>query len=89
MSLTIRQRVDAMYECARDAQEVIAALRKECKHPCYSVEWWSFRVGTMHPARICTDCDHNLGQPGEHETKVFLDLDEARRKAAMERVLQC
>lgn len=39
------------------AQEKIAELQAKCKHDSFTVMFWSYRPGAMHPARVCDKCN--------------------------------
>ena len=53
----IRDRTNAAYASAGAAEEDLAACRKECQHPVHKEGFYSWRVGSIHRALICEDCD--------------------------------
>lgn len=52
----IKRQVDCNYETIRRAQSDIEHLRWLCKHPNTFEGNYSWRVGSISPATICSDC---------------------------------
>ena len=49
-------RLEELYRVIELANIEIAEIRKECNHETYTVEMYSWRPGSFHPQRICTNC---------------------------------
>lgn len=55
----INEQCDAMYAQIKEAEEKLKEIRSICKHPDTFEGNYSFRIGYVLPAYICSDC-HQL-----------------------------
>ena len=61
--------------------EKLEKLRFDCQHTDYDVMYYSWRIGTMVPTRICKFCGKVIGEPSPEElTKFFQDERAANKK---------
>lgn len=51
----------------RSAEAEMQGWRTHCTHPSYYVGLWSWRVGSIHPKRICDICGVPVGEPTDKE----------------------
>lgn len=63
----IKDECDMLYQEIEKAQNRLAELRIECKHPETYVGNYSWRIGTMSLAHICIECGEMLGYLTEDE----------------------
>lgn len=68
---TVRQTIDELYTIISQAEVAIDAIRKDCGHPNTEIKMYSWRVGSMQPAVICTECDFVVGMPTNDEIEAF------------------
>jgi hypothetical protein len=54
----IKQTCDIAYQMIKDAENILVDMRKLCKHPNTFEGNYSYRVGSIQPAIICSDCGH-------------------------------
>lgn len=52
----IKANCEKAYSIIRDAEKMLEAIRKECKHENTFEGNWSWRIGSSMPAIICSDC---------------------------------
>jgi hypothetical protein len=52
----IKSSCEEMYKQIRDAEAKLKELRSVCKHPNTFEGNYSWRVGSIQPAIICSDC---------------------------------
>jgi hypothetical protein len=71
-------RIFELYEIIRNAQNELEELRKSCTHQNYNVGYYSWRVGAMEVARICTDCDACLPGITPEEIEAFEATEQKR-----------
>lgn len=72
-------RADELYGIIAAANAELDALRKDCNHSTYEVEWYSWRVGCMEPAKICSDCNASIGSPNQVEINTLMLGEKANR----------
>ncbi len=52
----IKQDCQEMYDNIRRAEACLKKIREVCKHPNTSESNYSYRVGNIQPAEVCSDC---------------------------------
>lgn len=52
----IRENCAAAYKQIKDAETALQELRAICKHEVTYEGNWSWRIGNIQPAVICSDC---------------------------------
>lgn len=57
----IKAKRDEYYAAIKTAEEGLEELRKSCSHEHVSVENYSWRVGVVDLANVCSDCGKVLG----------------------------
>ncbi|VVB53294.1 Uncharacterised protein [uncultured archaeon] len=67
------RKIDGIYTEIEALHEEIKQIRMKCTHPSYKVGWHSWRVGSMNPKRLCTECDEVLEGITEEEAKALRD----------------
>lgn len=72
-------RVDELYQTIAAANAELETIRKGCAHPAYEVGWWSWRLGSTEPARICLSCRTNVSRPSQAEINDFMAAEKARQ----------
>jgi len=65
----IRYDLKVLYSAIEGAKKEIDKIQDACPHPYYSVMMYMWRVGSMHPSRICGVCGKPLGGITEDEKK--------------------
>ena len=55
-SVKIKEECSLMYEQIRKAQDRLKELREMCKHEHYWETNYSYRIGSLMPAIVCSDC---------------------------------
>lgn len=58
MSEQIKKECETMYEIINTAHKRLEELRKICQHQNTFQGNYSYRVGSITPATICSDCGH-------------------------------
>lgn len=56
MSVTIKKECEELYQMIKDAQNRLEQLRDICKHTKKFEGNWSYRIGNIQPAEICSHC---------------------------------
>lgn len=54
----IKQTCDIAYQMIKDAGKALKEMRDLCLHPNTYEGNYSYRVGCIDPATICSDCGH-------------------------------
>jgi hypothetical protein len=65
--------VDKWYKQIKTAEEKLQKIRKTCAHKKWHVGWYSWRIGSMTPQRICNRCDAIVPGITDIEAKPYLD----------------
>lgn len=52
----IKSDCEKQYQQIKDAEQALKELRELCSHPNTFEGNWSWRVGSIEPATICSDC---------------------------------
>ena len=73
----IRERVEKLCEVIEAANDELEAIRQMCPHSQHEIGWYSWRIGSMAPAKICTACRCNLGSPSQVEINKFMEDEKA------------
>lgn len=56
----IKQTCDIAYQMIKDAEKALKEMRDLCTHPDTFGGNYSYRVGSIYPATICSDCGQVL-----------------------------
>jgi hypothetical protein len=67
----MRDRVTELYDRIRTANEELERIRKTCPHPNTYLALYSWRIGAMHPAHLCEDCDFVVRLADDKESEEF------------------
>jgi hypothetical protein len=68
------RRINELQNLIRKSEEEIKSIRAACKHEDgYEVLMYSWRVGAIHPQRICNVCQGVISGITAEETKRCLD----------------
>lgn len=51
------------------AQDKIKELQAKCPHIEFTVMFWSWRPGSMQPARVCNSCNARISDATEEEAR--------------------
>jgi hypothetical protein len=52
----IKTEAERYYAAIKEGEEGLKLLRRSCEHPTTFEGTWSWRVGSLMPAVICSDC---------------------------------
>jgi len=56
----IKKLVTELYDIIKEATIKLEDIRKNCDHPEFTVEMFSWRVGSYYPSRICSICESSI-----------------------------
>jgi len=73
-------RADELYEVIRVANAELEQIRKACDHIGYHVGWYSWRLGSMEPRRICDVCHADIAEPSQLEINQFMAQEKLQRR---------
>lgn len=68
----VRDRVGKLLELIESAGNELKAIRQACPHSQHEMGWYSWRIGSMGPARLCVACLGNVGPPSQDEINQFM-----------------
>jgi len=56
--MNIRERVGELYKIISDATKELEEIKSSCKHEeGYTVQMYSYRIGSYNPERLCNICN--------------------------------
>lgn len=53
----MKRAVDRQYAIIEQAKRRLNAIRAKCKHPSMRATLYEWRIGSVHPAVLCANCD--------------------------------
>ena len=56
-----RDLVNTIYSELKRLNEILEETRETCPHKEHTVQDYMWRPGSIHKAKICTECDKNIG----------------------------
>lgn len=59
----IKKECDGLYKIIEDSQNRLAEIRKACLHHNIFIGKYSWRIGCMDDAKICSDCGEVISTP--------------------------
>jgi len=71
--MELKDRIAHIYIALANLNNELEEIRQKCPHPETRIGLYSYRVGAIHPQRLCTVCDRPLGEPITTEEKKQAD----------------
>lgn len=84
--VTKNPRIAELQLMMTQAQQEIQNIKESCSHDEYFIGYWSWRVGSMQPARICSICNDciQLLSPDSKEYSEFKRLESKKIQTALD-----
>lgn len=75
-----RDQIERLYQQQSELAAEINNIRLNCPHEHYVIAYYSWRIGTLEPRRICKACDFVLNEMPTYEELEKFAVDETAQR---------